>query len=98
MSTVNPLGSLFTDQTVDQTASGNSNATQIDKTEFLELLVAQLKNQDPMNPIDNQDFIAQLATFSSLEQLISINQAVTKLAGGPEVAASTSENGSKNPM
>jgi flagellar basal-body rod modification protein FlgD len=37
-------------------------------------------NQDPMNPLDNDQFITQLATFSSLEQLISINEAVTELA------------------
>ena len=79
MSTVSALGSTF-GQTSSQTSSSNS-ATSIDKSEFLKLLVAQLKNQDPMNPIDNDQFITQLATFSSLEQLISINQAVTKLAG-----------------
>jgi flagellar basal-body rod modification protein FlgD len=54
---------------------------ELGKSEFLELLVAQLQNQDPMNPVDNQQFIAQLATFSSLEQLISINQGVSKLSG-----------------
>lgn len=52
----------------------------VDKDQFLQLLVAQLKNQDPLNPIDNQNFLAQLATFSSLEQLISINDGITKLA------------------
>ena len=46
------------------------------KTQFMTLLVAQLKNQDPMNPVENQDFIAQLAQFSSLEQLITINEGV----------------------
>ena len=46
------------------------------KTQFLSLLVAQLKNQDPMNPVDNQEFVAQLATFSSLEQLITINEGI----------------------
>jgi flagellar basal-body rod modification protein FlgD len=55
---------------------------ELGKTEFLKLLVTQLQNQDPMNPVDNQEFIAQLATFSSLEQLISINDGVTKLSGG----------------
>ena len=52
------------------------------KTQFLSLLVAQLKNQDPMNPVDNQDFVAQLATFSSLEQLITIGGGVENLNGG----------------
>ncbi len=56
----------------------------IGKSEFLELLITQLKHQDPMNPVNNEQFIMQLATFSQLEQLISINQAVTRLAEHPD--------------
>lgn len=52
----------------------------IGKTEFLRLLVAQLQHQDPLSPLKNEEFIAQLATFSSLEQLISINDGVSRLA------------------
>lgn len=81
MSTVNSVG-LWTQQTSPQTASGTTtkDSKEIGQDEFLRLLVAQLQNQDPMNPVDNQQFIAQLATFSSLEQLISINKGVNKLA------------------
>ena len=43
------------------------------KDEFLQLLVTQLRNQDPMNPSNAQEFAAQLAQFSSLEQLTNIN-------------------------
>jgi len=69
----------------DTGAKQTSTATPtVDKTEFLNLLVAQLKNQDPLNPVNSQDFVAQLATFSSLEQLIEINKAVTRLAGGTD--------------
>ena len=53
----------------------------VGKDEFLQLLVAQLKNQDPMDPVKNEDFLAQLATFSSLEQLIAIKEGVNLLAG-----------------
>ncbi len=81
MSTVNSVGPTYTDATLS--AKSSSGSQEIGKTEFLKLLVTQLQNQDPMNPVDNQEFIAQLATFSSLEQLISINNGVTKLAGGP---------------
>jgi flagellar basal-body rod modification protein FlgD len=75
-------GVASSQQASQQAASVATNITKdMGKTQFLELLVAQLKNQDPMNPVDNQQFIAQLATFSSLEQLMSINQGVSKLAG-----------------
>lgn len=57
----------------------------IGEGEFLKLLVAQLQNQDPLSPLQNQEFVAQLATFSSLEQLIAINKAVTKLADTTQV-------------
>jgi flagellar basal-body rod modification protein FlgD len=44
------------------------------RDDFLKLLIAQLQNQDPLHPLDNQEFAAQLATFNSLDQLIGINQ------------------------
>jgi flagellar basal-body rod modification protein FlgD len=46
---------------------------EMGREEFLQLLVTQLQHQDPLEPTSNEDFIAQLATFSSLEQLQSIN-------------------------
>src|SRR3954468_12296666 len=47
---------------------------------FLKLLVAQLKNQDPLNPQQNYEFVAQLAQFSSLEQSVGINTRLDQLA------------------
>ena len=55
------------------------------KDEFMKLLVAQLKNQNPLEPLDNAAFISQLATFSSLEKLSSIESI---LKSGLELAAS----------
>lgn len=43
------------------------------KDEFLQLLVTQLRHQDPLNPMQAEDFAAQLAQFSSLEQLVNVN-------------------------
>jgi flagellar basal-body rod modification protein FlgD len=62
---------------------------------FLNLLVAQIKNQDPLNPTDSIQFVGQLVQFSQLEQLLSINQGVTTLASDLNPpASSSSTNGS----
>ena len=54
-------------------ATGSASGQNIGKEEFLELLVAQLTHQDPLNPMEGTEFTAQLAQFSSLEQLIRVN-------------------------
>lgn len=46
---------------------------------FLQLLTAQLRNQDPLSPLEGTEFVAQLATFSSVEQLIAVNESVDAL-------------------
>ena len=58
---------------------------QIGKNEFLELLTFQLANQDPMKPMDQHKFSAELAQFSSLEQLVNLNSKMGKLNPKPEV-------------
>lgn len=66
-----------------QTPSKTSKADKIlGKQDFMKLLIAQLKAQDPTNPMDAQDFSAQLAQFSSLEQMISINENLEKIREG----------------
>src|SRR5262249_42737348 len=55
-----------------------------EKTQFLQLLVAQLKGQNPLDPQDGTQFVTQLAQFSSLEQLINIR---TDLDGMSKAAA-----------
>jgi flagellar basal-body rod modification protein FlgD len=52
--------------------SGSSNQFVSENT-FLTLLITQLQNQDPMNPQDSSQFVAQLASFSSLEQMTAMN-------------------------
>jgi len=58
------------------TASSRSSLGSIGKDEFLTLLIAQLKNQDPLNPLKPHEFAAQLAQFTSVEQLQRLNQAM----------------------
>jgi len=72
------------------TASGEMYATtntktELGKEEFLTLLVTQLKNQDPMNPLEGTEFTAQLAQFSSLEQLFAINKNIADMQEGLNV-------------
>lgn len=56
--------------------AGPRPRSELGKDEFMQLLVTQLRNQDPMNPSNAQEFAAQLAQFSSLEQLINIGNAL----------------------
>lgn len=51
---------------------------ELDKTAFLELLVKQMANQDPLDPMTNEDFVSQLAQFGTLEQQINLNDSFTQ--------------------
>ena len=51
------------------------------KDDFLKLLVMQLTHQDPLNPLDQNQFLAQTAQFSQLEQLVNINESLSALVG-----------------
>ncbi len=55
----------------------NQNTGSIDKTQFLSLLITELKNQDPTAPTDQKETLSQLAQFSSLEQMQNLNQTLT---------------------
>jgi len=50
------------------------NGGKLGKDEFLQMLVVQMQNQDPLDPVKNEAMIAQLAQFSSLEQMQNLNQ------------------------
>jgi flagellar basal-body rod modification protein FlgD len=60
-------------------AAPKSSAGSLDYSAFLQLLIAQLKNQDPTKPMDSTQFVAQLATFSQVEQSVASNAKLDSL-------------------
>jgi len=60
---------------------GRKIKQQMDKNDFLTLLITQLKNQDPMNPVEDKQFIAQMAQFSQLEQMNNMSTEFKRMAG-----------------
>lgn len=57
----------------------SSSAASIDYDTFLQLLIAEMQNQDPTNPMDSTEYVAQLASFSQVEQSVQINTKLDSL-------------------
>ncbi|MDR5708892.1 MAG: flagellar hook assembly protein FlgD [Armatimonadota bacterium] len=64
---------------VQQETGVRAGSGVLGKDDFLRLLVTQLRNQDPLEPMNDREFIAQLAQFSALEQMHNVSQAVQEL-------------------
>lgn len=62
-------------------ANGRRANNSLGKDDFLKLLITQLTNQNPMNPLQDTQFIAQMAQFSSLEQITNMNESLGKMIG-----------------
>lgn len=77
--TVNGTTSSTTTPSATSTNKVKANDA-LGKDDFLKLLVAQMQNQDPMNPTDSKESIAQLAQFSSLEQMTNIATSMNTLS------------------
>jgi len=75
--------------TAQQQASSKDNSTTLGKDDFLKLLTTQLQQQDPTQPMDNTAFVAQLAQFSSLEQMSNVNDTLTKMLTAQGTALQT---------
>ena len=66
-----------------------AGSTQVTKNMFLQLLVAQLKNQDPLQPADGTQFMTQLAQFQQLEQSMNTGQDITAIRQDLDTASAT---------
>ena len=85
---LNPINAITTtsgETPVSQTKPAST--VGVDQQQFLQLFVAQLKNQDPLNPADGTEFLTQLAQFSELEQMIGIREDVGVIRKSSESAA-----------
>ncbi len=81
---MNDIQALQSDATAlarELTARSDTNDPKDDKTLFLELMIAQMENQDPLNPQEGGEFLAQLAQFSTVEGIEKLNNQFDTLAG-----------------
>jgi flagellar basal-body rod modification protein FlgD len=89
----NRLAATDTDSGSDKAKTEKPDS--VNKEMFLQLLVAQIKNQNPLNPADGTQFLTQLAQFSQLEQTIAIRQDLETLTNNIPPAADTSAEDKK---
>lgn len=71
--------------TTEKPEAGKAQPATLGKDDFLKLLVAQLQHQDPMNPMDNAQYMGQLASFSTLEQITNVGEEMKLLRTGGQV-------------
>lgn len=74
-------------------SSGRMPSQQLGKDDFLKLLITQLSNQDPTSPMEDTQFISQMAQFSSLEQMTNMNESFSKMAAMINSSQATSTLG-----
>jgi flagellar basal-body rod modification protein FlgD len=67
-------------QLASQNDKSLTGSNKLGQDQFLQLLVAQMQNQDPINPMDGKEFASQLAQFNSVEQLIGVNNGLSELS------------------
>jgi len=79
VSTTNIWPNYSTQNVQKAAAKKTEDSATMGKDQFMTILIAQLKNQDPLAPMDNSQFTAQMAQFSSLEQLMNMSTQLTQM-------------------
>ena len=79
---VEAIGGMAATGTTARTGGFSSGATGADFETFLRMLTTQLRNQDPLNPMESTDFAVQLATFAGVEQQAMTNKLLGQMVGG----------------
>ena len=73
-----PISSLLPAGLPTAKASAKAHKTVLDQSDFLALMSAQLKNQDPTKPVDNSEYVAQMAQFSTVNGITAMNGAIAQ--------------------
>ena len=73
------IGTIAESATTQELRSQSNDNSFMGKEDFLKLLISQMQHQDPLEPMKNHEFVAQLATFSNVEQLVSVNEGISNL-------------------
>lgn len=92
MTTISSTSSTTAGASSTTTTSDKKANNQLDQADFLQLLTTQLKNQDPTKPLDGQQFMAQLAQFSTLNAIIEMKTSLDTLVQLVETGSSTTNS------
>jgi flagellar basal-body rod modification protein FlgD len=96
-SAVSALGSSNSNGTASSSAGSSGNSADASQQVFLQLLVSQLQNQDPLNPTDSTQFVTELAQFSQLEQTIAIRSDIETYAAAQAANTAAASGTSTGP-
>lgn len=100
MINVLPIGAASASNDAAQAAATASSSQLMGKDAFLQLLVAQIRNQNPLEPADGVEFLSQLAQFSQLEQTMGIREEIsalrTQMKADPAASATEKTEGANN--